>query len=116
MERISREIRNASSIDVANSSLGSSPGVLQLNSVDELGNSQTVKFNVSGGELVISYNGVSIGNLLGNNISVSSLIFRRIGTTASGEAVKIELILQDNKSQDLKIENFYNTIVLRGSY
>lgn len=115
MERISREIRQSKSVDIVNSTLGSSPGVLQLNSTDSAGNSMTVKFVVSSGTLNLYENGTSIGNLLGQNISVSSLIFRRISTT-NGEAVKIELTLQDIYSKNNQSQNFYNTIILRGGY
>jgi Tfp pilus assembly protein FimT len=115
MERISREIRQSKSVDIVNSTLGSSPGVLQLNSTDSAGNAMIVKFIVSSGALNLYENGTSIGNLLGQNVSVSSLIFRRIATT-NGEAVKIELTLQDTYSKNNQSQNFYNTIILRGEY
>lgn len=115
MERISREIRQSKSVDIVNSTLGSSPGVLQLNSTDSAGNAMTVKFVISSGALNLYENGTSIGNLLGQNVSVSSLIFRRIATT-NGEAVKIELTLQDVYSKNNQSQNFYNTIILRGEY
>jgi Tfp pilus assembly protein FimT len=115
MERISREIRQSKSVDIVNSTLGSSPGVLQLNSTDSARNAMIVKFIVSSGALNLYENGTSIGNLLGQNVSVSSLIFRRIATT-NGEAVKIELTLQDTYSKNNQSQNFYNTIILRGEY
>lgn len=115
IERISREIRQAKDVDIANSTLGSSPGVLQLNSTNSVGNSMVIKFMISSGALNIYEDGVLKDNLLGQNISVNSLIFRRISTTNS-EAVKIEMTLQDNKSKSTKTANFFDTIGLRGAY
>lgn len=111
MERISREIRQAKSIDVTNS-VGT---VFQMNSTDSSNNPEVVKFYVLSGALNLYYNNVLDGNLLGQNISITSLVFRRI-TTTQGEAVKIEMTLQDLKSKTLRSENFYDTVILRGEY
>lgn len=116
LERISREIRQAKSIDIGNSTFASSPGVLQLNSTNAGGNPRIVKFAVVNGALNLYQDGVLTGNLVGANISVTSLIFRRIAVTANVEAVKIEMTLQDNRSKTLHSENFYDTVLLRGAY
>lgn len=115
IERMSREIRQANNIDTANSVLGTSSGVLQLNSTDSSGGATVVKFNTSSGALNLYQAGTLTGNLLGQNISVTSLVFRRINTTI-GEAVKIEMTLQDTKSKNLTTANFYDTVILRGEY
>ena len=115
MERIAREIRQADSVDVANSTLSSSPGVLQLNSTNSSGTPMIIKFSVTNGALNLYENGSLIGNLLGQNVAVTTLMFRRV-TTTNGEAVKIELTLQDTESDNNQSENFYNTIILRGGY
>ena len=115
MERISREIRQAKNIDVTNSTLGSSPGVLQLNSTDSSGTAETIKFSITNGALNIYQNGTLQDTLLGQNISPTSLIFRRISTT-KGEAVKVEMTMQDSRSKTLRSENFYDTVILRGEY
>lgn len=115
MERMSREIRQASTVDIVNSTLGSSPGVLQLNSTDGSDNPMVMKFAVVGQALNIYRDGDSLGNLLDQNVSVTSLIFRRISTTNS-EAVKIEMTLFYSKGQISKSVNFYDTIILRGGY
>lgn len=115
MERITREIRQATSVDVVNSTLSSTPGVLQLNSTNSGGSAMIIKFITSSGALNLYQDGALVGNLLGQNISVTSLIFRRI-TLTNGEAVKVELTLQDTRSKTSRSENFYSTIVLRGSY
>jgi type II secretion system protein J len=115
MERISREIRQAVNIDIANSTLGTSTGILQLNSTDSGGDPVIIKFSVTNGALNIYQGGVLTGSLLGQNIIVTNLIFRRIDTTL-GEAVKVEMSLQDINSKTLRIEKFYSTIILRGIY
>ena len=112
MERISREIRQADSLNMGSSVFGSNPGELQLNSIDETGNLYSVEISAQGGALYLSYNGNLVGNLLGQNISVINLVFRRLVTTTS-EGVKIELTLQDNRSRSLRQEKFYNTVILR---
>jgi type II secretory pathway component PulJ len=115
MERMVREIRQATSIDTSNSVLSSNPGTLQLNSTDINGASVSVKFVTSSGALNLYQGGTLTGNLLGSNISVTNLIFRRMVTT-NGEGVKIEMTLQDNRTPAARTENFYDTIILRGEY
>ncbi len=114
-ERMTREIRQSSGVDTSNSVLGSSPGSLQLNSTDESGNARTVKFIIENGSLNLYQNGALVDNLLGSDVSVSSLIFRRIVTTA-GEAVKIEMTVVNTNTQNIIPRNFNSTIILRGGY
>ncbi len=117
MERISREIRQAKSIDTFNSALASSPGILQLNSTDTSGTDQVIKFSVSSGAINLYKDGLLVANLLDPNISVTNLVFRRItNASGNGEAVKIEMTLQDTKSKNLVSKNFYNTIIVRNEY
>jgi Tfp pilus assembly protein PilW len=115
MERMTREIRQAKGVDVGNSTFSSNPGVLQLNSTDDTGTDILVKFSVSSGALNLYQSGVLVGNLVGQKILVTNLIFRKI-TTSVGEAIKIEMTLQDTGSKDNKTANFYDTIILRGEY
>ncbi len=113
MERISREIRQSSSIDLANSNLGA--GVLQLNSTDQAGVPIVIKFSKESLALNIYEGNILSGNLLGNDMFLENLIFRRINTLQS-EAIKIEMSLMDINSKSSKIVNFYNTIILKGGY
>lgn len=113
LERITREIRQSNSVDVANSSLGSNPGVLMLNSTDGAGSPKTIRFIIENGALNIYQNGSLTGNLLNQNVNITNLIFRRI-STGEGEAVKIEMTLSN--SDNSIFENFYDTIILRGGY
>jgi Tfp pilus assembly protein PilW len=112
MERISREIRQAQNVDPSSTST-----ILVLNSTDSSEDPMVVKFLNEGGLLNIYKNNNEDpeGNLLGQNISVTSLVFRHITTTES-EAVKIEMTLQYSMGNNTKSENFYDTIILRGGY
>jgi Tfp pilus assembly protein PilW len=110
MERISREIRQAETIGV-----DSTGDTLVLNTHDSLGNNLVIKFALEGSQLNLYKDDVLQAGLLGQNMSITSLVFRRITTTQS-EAVKIEMTIQYEEGKDTKSENFYNTIVLRGGY
>lgn len=116
MERMSREIRQAESIEIGESSFVISPGVLQLKSTDiENGDPAIVRFETVNQALHLYKDDNDMGNLLDQNISITNLIFRRISSTNS-EAVKIEMTLLYDRGQMTKSANFYNTIVLRGGY
>lgn len=116
MERISREIRQAKTINITNSVFNSTNGVLELNSTSSAGTSKVIKFMISGNALNIYQDGTLVGNLLKQNISPSSLLFRRI-TNTNSDAVKIEMTLIDTRNNTNPTSvNFYNTITLRGSY
>lgn len=106
MERISREIRKADSIDIANTTSTN----LQL-----INNAGVAKISSENNDLNLYLNNNLEGNLLDPNIDITNLVFRRI-TTAKSEAVKIEMTLLDTKSKNMKSGNFYNTIILRGGY
>lgn len=115
MERISRELRKSKVVNVANSSFGSNPGILQLDNLNVTGTPDSIiRFTVTNGDLNITENGTVIGNLLGENVSVTNLIFRRI-TTPHGDAVKIELTIQIVSGGIIRSENFYDTILSRGT-
>ena len=103
MERISREIRQAKTADTTVA------GVLNLT-----GDTAT-KIAKENGSLNLYKNNVLQGNLLGQNITITSLIFNRILTTQS-EAVRIVMTLQYSGGHKTKSENFYDTVILRGGY
>lgn len=111
MDRISREIRQAKSIDVVNST----SDTLQLNSTNSSGDNVVIKFKKDGILLNLYEDGNIVGNLLAQNIILNSISFDRISTGKS-EGVKIKMILQDSRSKANKTENFYDTVVLRGGY
>ncbi len=112
MERMTRDVRSATSINTASSTLSSSPGVLQLN---ESSAPTVVKFYTSSGSLLVDESGVYIGPLIPDDVSVTNLVFTQI-TTANTKAVKIELQLQSNFAGVTTTKNFYSTVGLRQSF
>ena len=100
IERMSREIRQASDI----TSISSTD--LKLNAVE---------FKLSGSDIQLFENDIFVGNLNTPNIIVTALAFTQI-TTAKGKAVKIELTLKSANDTSDNTKDFYDTIVLRGNY
>jgi Tfp pilus assembly protein PilE len=109
MERMSREIRQASSI----SSISTSN--LVLNTTDEFEVDKTVEFSLSNSNIDFSENGISQGNLNTPNIIISNLNFTEI-TTTEGKAIKILITLYSTNDDLNRNIDFYNTIALRGNY
>ncbi|GEM_PF-216145 len=115
LDRMVRDIRNAQSVDVGQSTLGTSPGILTLNTTTSTGTPQTLQFYVSGGTLRLKQNGGDVGPLTLPDVTVGGLIFRRI-TTGISQAVKIDLTLQTGVGSSVHSANFYGTAILRDSY
>jgi Tfp pilus assembly protein PilW len=109
MERITREVRDASDI-TASSILGTNPGTLALTGTDSDENDTAVTFSVSNNAVQINDNG-DVGNLSTSEVAVTSLIFRSI-TTAVGEGVKVELTLTTTNGYIVS-SSFYSTIMIR---
>lgn len=111
LERMSREIALAESIDTTYSTFGTSPGALQFTYTSS--GTQTIRFVATNGVLQFYRGGTLVGNLTGPNVTVTSLIFNNI-TSTNGNAIKISMTLQDTKT--LKSESFYLTVKERGTY
>ena len=109
IERMSREIRQAYGINSITTS------DLKLNSKDELDNNETVRFLLSGSDIQLFENDVLTGNLNTPNIQVVNLSFTQI-TTVNGNAIKISLSVKSGRDMTNRVENFYNTVLLRGDY
>ncbi|KKR70242.1 MAG: hypothetical protein UU13_C0010G0007 [Candidatus Nomurabacteria bacterium GW2011_GWB1_40_7] len=109
LERIGREIRTSHDISSV------SAADLTLSAKDADGADKTVRFLLSGSDAQLLENGVLVGNLNTPNISVMTLSFAPI-TTAKGKAVKILLTVKSNNDASNRIVDFYDTVVLRGSY
>ncbi len=118
MERITREIRNAVSVDVPNSVFNTTPSpcvlqcVLQLNTKDAAGATKIVKFSVVNNKLELYENGTLSGDLTGRNTSVTNLTFWQLGT----KAIRVALTIQDTRNTKHPSQSFYDTVVLRGAY
>ena len=109
MERISREVRQAYGINSISAS------DLKLNTKDELDNNKTVRFALSGSNVQLFENDIFTGNLNTPNIEITTLSFTEI-TTLNGKAVKISLSARSARDTSGRIEDFYDTVVLRGDY
>ncbi len=115
MERITREVRASSSIDAANTVLGTSPGVLSLNQVDSNGTRSTVLFKTNNQNIQMKRDGNDQGTFLPSGVAVSSLVFSSINS-GNSSAVKILMQLVGTSGKITRTKNYYNTIILRGSY
>lgn len=115
LERLSREIRNAYDFDPAQSTFGTNPGRLMLNTKDATGANTTVEFYMDATQqLHLREGGVEMGVLVTKSVAVPNLIFRSIATPNS-KAIKIEATIQDTHTSVTQSTKFYDTIVLRGS-
>lgn len=110
LDRMSRDIRNASSVDQAQSVLNTNPGKLVL-----LSGATITEFYVEQGLINIRENGISKGSITLDSATTTNLVFRLI-TTPKSSAVKVEMTLQSGTGTDFRTANFYNTVVLRNSY
>jgi len=116
LERMAREIRLADSID-GTSTLGTHPGYLKLNTVDRTtGTPTTVEFSLVGGQLMITEGASPAVALTSPDLEVTNIVFNDIPSLTLSEAVKIDFEIRADIAGKTKTENFYNTIVLRGSY
>lgn len=110
LERITRDVRNAHSVNTAGDTL-------VLNTSDISGNAQSVKFYVSPitHALSVDTDGVYVGPLTLSGVTVDSAHFTLL-TSGKSQAVKVDLGLTSVVGGASTTKNFYTTVVLRGSY
>ena len=106
MERMTRDIRNAS----ASTATSTSAEV----TLTESSAPTSVRFYVSGGTLKVDESAVYAGPLTPAGVTLTSLVFRQI-TTAKSQGVKIEMTLSETLGSISHTRNFYDTVELRGS-
>lgn len=109
MERISREIRSASSVV----SISSNSLKVRVEDGTLVGDSS--QFTLSGSDLLFYEDDVLVGNLNPTTLSISGLTFTQI-TTANSTAIKIEFTATSTRYGGTNSATFYNTVVLRDSY
>lgn len=110
LERISRAIREGTAIDTAASTFGTSVGSLEV----EHG-SDTTRFFIQSGDLMVSVNGTTVGPLTSDAVTVHSLVFRHyVGSTS--EMVRAELVLSAQNKAASTTRTYYSSAVLRGTY
>lgn len=115
LERVTREIRFAKSVDIGQSSFDTSNGSLYLNTLDESGALGSIRFYLLNSRVHVNENSYYLGPLTLGKVSVSDLMFSRIATPKA-EAIKIVVTLQSGEGGALRTKKFYSTVVLRGSY
>lgn len=113
--RLDREIKKASSVEVADSVLSTTPGSLTLSSVDEAGNPREVLFALNeDDEVAVYYDGSLRGPLTSEEVVVDEIRFYHVSSVLS-ESVVVRVTLS-HENAPTKTETFYLTAVLRGSY
>ena len=112
LERVSRELRAAVSIDIVSSVFDTDPGILVLDSTDEDGNPRTIKFSLSSGAIYLEEDGVIIGPVTQADARVNDLIFRRF-TSGVLEGARVELTLESGTSTSYRVNNFYSSSIIR---
>lgn len=115
MERIVREVRDASDITDGESVFDTYPGELFLVTSTVGGTSRTVEFYLENGRLMLKEDGVVSGALTGTKSTVTNLVFRKIATIRS-KGVKIEMTVESGSGRTEKSQDFFSTAVLRDSY
>lgn len=116
MERMANEIRLASGIDDAGSAFATSSGKLKLNTIDSSGFPATIEFFLNGTGVFVKEGANVPEALTASNTEITSLVFNKIDSSAVSKAVKINLTAKVKGNKMEKTENFYNTVILRGSY
>jgi len=117
LDRLTREIKNSTSIDLSNSVLDSDYGKLSLNVASSTGSYNT-RIYATSSRLYISRNGVELGPLSPDDVKVTLTNYSLISSnnnTATG--IRIELVLESpDNSQANWSKTFYATAIMRGTY
>lgn len=114
LDRITREIRIASSVDYINSTFNTHPGRLVLNSSYN-GSPVTIDFYFDNGILKMKRGGVEIGALTRENVAVDNLIFYSSSNSIS-QIIRTDIDLVANIGATVKTATFYSSTVIRGGY
>lgn len=116
LERMTREIRGATGVDPS-SVIGANPSDLVLNTKDAGGAITTIEFykDLTDNLIKVKEGGVAKGALMTPSTQANTFVVRTLSSTNS-IAVKIELTITATRGTKTKTRNFYNTVVLRGSY
>jgi len=112
MERMTRDIRFATSINLVGSTLGTSPGVLTIvrttNSI-----STTTKFYIQNSILKTDVNGSYFGPLSSSGATVTNLVFSKIDNAIS-KAIKIDMTVSATVGTATKTKSYHSTVILKG--
>ncbi|HEY4483038.1 MAG TPA: hypothetical protein VI953_02585 [Candidatus Paceibacterota bacterium] len=110
LERMVRELKDASGVVEVASVLGVNPGVLTITTTNASTTGGTMKFSLSGGQIMLTTNATS--SLTAGSVNVSRLVFYN-ATSTNSSAVRIEMTVLSTSTQN---RYYYDTAVLRESY
>jgi len=114
LERLSRELRDGSSIITASSTLGSSPGILVIETDNASTTGGTFTFSLSGGKVYLT-DSTGAKALSATEVNVSELTFWH-ATGTNGQAVRARITVEPVASSSVAARTFYSSTVLRESY
>jgi hypothetical protein len=110
LERISRDIHSATTVDILQSSFGTTTSTLAL-----IHGTTTTTFSVASSTLSLSINGALVGPLTGDDVAVVGFVVDRfVGTTT--ELIRVALTLHSDAKVATTTRTYYVAGVLRGSY
>lgn len=112
IERISREIRKADSIDTVTSILDSNPGRIVLNGKDPNGNPRVVEFYLDASTIFLKENGIDLGPISQPDARVNSLVFR-LFSNSDLMGVRTETAIESGTSTHYRADNFYSSATIR---
>jgi type II secretory pathway component PulJ len=117
MSIMTREIRNAEMVDVANSVFGSSLGSLTLSGTDDGGAPKNILFSVSGENILQMTDLVSgeVSNLTSSKVMVTGLVYDYLHNTNS-DGVRIFIQVETGNGNSIKSISLRSFSVLRNSY
>jgi hypothetical protein len=110
LERMVRTIRDADSIHLGLSSFDVNMGSLAL---DTMGT--TTVFSVSNGNLTVAENGLPLGDITSDSVTVENVVYTRY-TNTDTELVRVALTLSTSNKAASSTRTFFTSAVLRGSY
>ncbi|MEY4440794.1 MAG: hypothetical protein RLY49_420 [Candidatus Parcubacteria bacterium] len=114
VDRITKEIRSANSINMINSQFNTTNGVLEINSVEN-GNTISKKFYVEDGIAKYQENNDSATNLSFDDFTVSNFNFQYLDTPVS-EAVRFNLEFEYMIENATQTKSYTGFAILRESY
>lgn len=117
LDRLTREIKNSTSIDLSNSIMDSDSGELSLNVASSTGSYNT-RIYASSSRLYINRDGIELGPLSPDDVKVTIVNYSMINSpnnTATG--IRMELVFESQDgSQANWSKTFYATAIMRGTY
>ena len=110
LERIVRDMRLADGVNTTQSTFGATAGALALTD-----GATTTRFFVESNVLKMSINGVTVGPITSNSVTVQSFVVRRyVGTET--DLVRVALTLSATSKAASSTRTYYTSAVLRGTY